>query len=78
VFNRVDNCTTKTDVCQYPLTEEVDAAVHNYVVGMWKSRGFFMDSRKTVVISVGLEVFTTVVKKVAIFWDIVPCSPYMN
>jgi hypothetical protein len=28
--------------------------------------------------AVGFEVFTAVVMKIVIFWDIAPCSPYMN
>jgi hypothetical protein len=27
---------------------------------------------------IGFEVFTAVVMKVNIFWDVAPCSPHMN
>jgi hypothetical protein len=30
------------------------------------------------ILSVGFEVLSAVVTKIAIFWDMAPCSPYMN
>jgi hypothetical protein len=33
---------------------------------------------RNVYIVVGFEVFTAIVMKIFIFWDIAPCSPYMS
>jgi hypothetical protein len=40
--------------------------------------GRTIQARKIGKYLVGFEVFTAVVIKVAIFWSIAPCSPYVN
>jgi hypothetical protein len=39
---------------------------------------FWAGGVKNVIYIVGFEVLTAVVMNVAIFWDIVPCSPYVK
>jgi hypothetical protein len=44
----------------------------------WSSGHFLMELCSNVMLFIGFEVPTAVVMKVAILWDIAPCSPYMN
>jgi hypothetical protein len=37
-----------------------------------------LEVEKLFIIYVGIEIMTAVVMNVAIFWDIAPCSPYVN